>query len=104
MRSHPLFEHDLRANALRSSRGKPVSTLGSSPRACFSGSCSRFSRQLAIGETKWNSGHMTLSGLLDTPLGSGSGGALQIVGQGAIGQGFSQMQPADLFRAVEKIG
>jgi hypothetical protein len=36
-----LFEHDLRANAFRVCReGKPVSTLGSSPRACFSGSCS----------------------------------------------------------------
>src|SRR5882724_7465796 len=33
------FEHD-RANAWCLSRGKPVSTLGSSPRACFSGSCS----------------------------------------------------------------
>src|SRR5882724_8112722 len=35
-----LFEHDLRANALRLSRGNPASTLRSSPRACFSGSCS----------------------------------------------------------------
>src|SRR5205814_3321269 len=35
-----LFEHDLRAIAFRVCReGKPVSTLGSSPRACFSGSC-----------------------------------------------------------------
>jgi hypothetical protein len=34
-----LLEHDLRANAFRVCReGKPVPTLGSSPRACFSGS------------------------------------------------------------------
>jgi hypothetical protein len=40
-RSIFLFEHDLRANAFRVCReGKPIPTLGSSPRACFSGSCS----------------------------------------------------------------
>src|SRR5258708_24019901 len=37
-----LFEHDLRANAPRLSRGKTGTHLsGRSSRACFSGSCSR---------------------------------------------------------------
>src|SRR6266436_4829218 len=37
-----LFEHDLRANASRLSRGKTGShPSGRGPRACFSGSCPR---------------------------------------------------------------
>jgi hypothetical protein len=37
-----LFEHDLRANASRLSRGKTgTHPSGRGPRACFSGSCSR---------------------------------------------------------------
>src|SRR5258705_12098320 len=42
IRSIFLFEHDLRANASRLSRGKTgTHPSGRGPRACFSGSCSR---------------------------------------------------------------
>src|ERR1700716_556771 len=55
-RSIFLFEHDLRANALRLSRGKTGShPSGRGPRACFSGSCSSGANSLN-GESELSGG------------------------------------------------